>query len=198
MDKDNGFFQGLAQRVLAEMPPEDRFSQADAEALARHKGALLALGDELVRAFYDTLFAHPPTARVFREGERPDREETLRRWWQRTVQGPLDEGYFAWMAKVGLVHVVRGVENPMMLAMASFVAAFVEHKTHEGGHPEAEPLTEAFYRLSMAVGAVITHGYDRYRALALYNVAGMEPALLERLTVEEAREMLEAIRKEGA
>ncbi|APD10436.1 MULTISPECIES: protoglobin domain-containing protein [Thermus] len=188
----------IAKEALAQMPPETRFRPEDAAVIARHKDTLLSWTEELVGAFYDTLFAHPPTARVFREGERPDREETLRRWWQRTVQGPLDEGYFAWMAKVGLVHVVRGVENPMMLAMASFVAAFVEHKTHEGGHPEADPLTEAFYRLSMAVGAVITHGYDRYRALALYNVAGMEPALLERLTVEEAREMLEAIRKEGA
>lgn len=183
---------------VQQMPPETRFRPEDAAVIARHRNTLLSWTEEMVQAFYDTLFTHPPTRKVFREGERPEREETLRRWWERTVQGPLDEGYFAWMAKVGLVHVVRGVENPMMLAMASFVAAFVEHKSHEGNLPEADPLTEAFYRLSMAVGAVITHGYDRYRALALYNVAGMEPALLERLTVEEAREMLEAIRQEGA
>jgi len=37
---------------------------------------------------------------------------------------------------------------------------------------------------------VITLGFDRYQALALYNVAGMEPALLERLTAEEARRLL--------
>lgn len=188
----------IAREALEQMPPQTRFRPEDAAIIARHKDVLLAWTDELVKAFYDSLFVHPPTQRVFREGERPEREKTLENWWRRTVEGPLDDAYFAWMAKVGLVHVVRGVENPMMLAMASFVSEFVEKRTHEAKLPEADPLTEAFYRLSMAVGAVITHGYDRYRALALYNVAGMEPALLERLTVEEARGMLEAIRKEGA
>jgi len=188
----------LAREALEQMPPQTRFRPEDAQVILRHKDALLSWSEELVKGFYDTLFAHPPTKRIFRDGERPDREATLRAWWERTVKGPLDEGYFAWMAKVGLVHVVRGVENPMMLAMASFVASFVEKKAHGLGLPEAEALAEAFYRLSMAVGAAITYGYDRYRALALYNVAGMEPTLLERLTVEEAKGILEAIRKEQA
>ncbi|WP_234553997.1 protoglobin domain-containing protein [Thermus caliditerrae] len=188
----------IAKEALEQMPPETRFRPEDAALIARHKEVLLSWTDELVKAFYDSLFAHPPTRKVFREGERPEREKTLENWWRRTVEGPLDAGYFAWMAKVGLVHVVRKVENPMMLAMASFVAEFVERKSHDAKLPEADPLTEAFYRLSMAVGAVITHGYDRYRALALYNVAGMEPALLDRLTEEEAKGMLEAIRKEGS
>jgi len=182
---------------MEDMAQEARFRPEDHQVLLKHKDRLLALTDELVQAFYDTLFAHPPTRAVFREGERSDREKTLEGWWRRTVEGPLDETYFAWMAKVGLVHVVRGVENPMMLAMASFVAEFVERRSHEAKLPEADPLSEAFYRLSMAVGAVITHGYDRYRALALYNVAGMEPALLERLTVEEARALLEELRRES-
>lgn len=186
----------IAREALEQMPPSTRFRPEDAQLIARYKETLLSWTDELVQGFYDTLFAHPPTKKVFREGERPEREKTLENWWRQTVEGSLDEKYFAWMARVGLVHVVRGVENPMMLAMASFVAEFVERKSHALGLPEADPLSEAFYRLSMAVGAVITHGYDRYRAQALYNVAGMEPALLERLTVEEARGMLETIRKE--
>jgi len=187
----------IAREALQQMPPETRLRPEDAAVIARHKEILLSWIPELVQGFYDALFAHTPTRKIFHEGERPAREQTLRDWWQKTVEGPLDEEYFAWMAKVGLVHVVRGVENPMMLAMASFVAEFVERRSHEAKLPEADPLSEAFYRLSMAVGAVITHGYDRYRALALYNVAGMEPALLERLTVEEARALLEELRRES-
>jgi hypothetical protein len=183
----------IAREALQQMPPETRLRPEDKEVIARHKDTLLSWTPELVQAFYDTLFAHPPTKAVFREGERPDREETLEGWWRRTVEGPLDEEYFAWMAKVGLVHVVRGVENPMMLAMSAFIAEFVDRRSHEAKLPEAEPLSEAFYRLSMAVGAVITYGFDRYQALALYNVAGMEPALLERLTAEEARRLLAEI-----
>ena len=167
----------IAREALQQMPPQTRLRPEDEAVIARHKELLLSWTPELVQGFYDTLFAHTPTRKVFHEGERPAREQTLRDWWQKTVEGPLDEAYFAWMAKVGLVHVVRGVENPMMLAMASFVTEFVERKSLEAGLPEAEALSKAFHRLGMAV---ITHGYDRYQALALYNVAGMEPALLER------------------
>jgi hypothetical protein len=183
----------IAREALQQMPPETRLRPEDAAVIARHKEILLSWMPELVQSFYDALFAHTPTRKIFHEGERPAREKTLVDWWTRTVEGPLDEEYFAWMAKVGLVHVVRGVENPMMLAMSSFVAEFVDRKSREAKLPEAEPLSEAFYRLSMAVGAVITYGFDRYQALALYNVAGMEPALLERLTAEEARRLLAEI-----
>ena len=170
----------IAREALQQMPPQTRLRPEDAAVIARHKELLLSWIPELVQGFYDALFAHTPTRKIFHEGERPAREQTLVDWWTRTVEGPLDEEYFAWMAKVGLVHVVRGVENPMMLAMSSFVAEFVDRRSHEARLPEAGPLSEAFYRLSMAVGAVITYGFDRYQALALYNVAGMEPALLER------------------
>ncbi|MDM7325310.1 MAG: protoglobin domain-containing protein [Thermus sp.] len=186
----------FAREALEQMPPEVRLRPEDAEVIARNKGVLLSWSEELVGGFYDTLFAHPPTRKVFREGERPEREETLRGWWRRTIEGPLDEGYFAWMAKVGLVHVVRGVENPMMIAMAAFVTRFVEKKVLESDLSDGLALVEAFYRLSLSVATVITHGYERYHVLALYNVVGMEPALLKRLTLEEAREILEVIRKE--
>ena len=186
----------FAKEALEQMPPETRFRPEDAAVIARNKEILLSWSEDLVKAFYDTLFAHPPTKKIFRDGERPEREHTLRAWWQRTVEGPLNEEYFAWMAKVGLAHVVRGVENPMMLSMSSFVAKFVEAKAQAANLADAFVLSDAFYRLAMAIGAVIAYGYDRYRALALYNVAGMEPALLERLTVEEAKSLLEAIRKE--
>jgi hypothetical protein len=183
----------IAREALQQMPPETRLRPEDAAVIARHKEILLSWIPELVQGFYDALFAHTPTRKIFHEGERPAREKTLVDWWTRTVEGPLDEEYFAWMAKVGLVHVVRGVENPMMLAMSAFIAEFVDRRSHEAKLPEAGPLSEAFYRLSMTVGAVITYGFDRYQALALYNVAGMEPALLERLTAEEARRLLAEI-----
>lgn len=174
-------------------PPDTRFREWDASAIQRHKELLLSWEDELVGQFYDTLFAHPPTKAVFREGERPQREETLRRWWRRTVTEPVDEGYFGWMALVGLVHVVCGVENPMMLAMTAFVVEFVKEKATrvtESGMTDALEVIEAFQRLAMTVGAVITYGYDAYREMALHNVAGMEPGLLRRLTQQEAESLL--------
>jgi hypothetical protein len=78
------------------MAQEARFRPEDHQVLLKHKDRLLALTDELVKAFYDTLFATPNTRKVFHEGERPEREKTLRDWWQRTIEGPVDEDYWAW------------------------------------------------------------------------------------------------------
>ncbi|ADW21816.1 hypothetical protein HRbin38_00031 [bacterium HR38] len=186
----------LAREALEQMPAETRLRPEDTQVILQHKDVLLSWSRELLQTFFDTLFAHPPTRRIFREGERPDRETTFLAWWERTVEGPLDEEYFAWMAKVGLAHVVRGVESPMMLAMASFVASFVDKQAQSLSLPGAEALAGAFYRLSTTLGAVITHAYVRYRTLALHRVAGMEPPLLERLIVAEAEGILESIRKE--
>jgi hypothetical protein len=132
------FFLEVARAAIGQMPPETRFRPEDAQAIARHRALLLSWTEELVQKFYDTLFAHPPTRAVFREGERPEREETLRNWWRKTVGEDVGEGYFAWMAYVGLVHVVRKVENPMMLAMANFVVEFVKEKVERFRREEEE------------------------------------------------------------
>ncbi|WP_117236578.1 protoglobin domain-containing protein [Thermus sediminis] len=187
----------LVREALEQMPPETRFRPEDEEVIARHRETLLSWTPELVQAFYDTLFAHPPTKAVFREGERPDREKTLEGWWQRTVEGPLDETYFAWMAKVGLVHVVRGVKNPMTLSMLSFVADFVENKSFKAVLPEAEPLSEAFHRLNTSVGVVITYAYDSFRAQALYEITGIEGALMDRIGQQESQAILKRLIEEG-
>ncbi|MCS7219183.1 MAG: hypothetical protein NZ846_09465 [Thermus sp.] len=56
----------IAKEALEQMPPETRFRPEDARLIAQHKDLLLSWTDELVKAFYDSLFAHPPTKKVFR------------------------------------------------------------------------------------------------------------------------------------
>lgn len=187
----------VVQEALHQMPPETRFRPEDGQAIARHGETLLSWIPELVQTFYDTVFAHPATKAVFREGERPEREKTLESWWRRTVEGPLDEAYFAWMAKVGLIHVVRGVKNPMTVAMLSFVTDFVKRKSVEAELPEAKLLSEAFHRLNTTVGVVITYAYDHYRAQALYELTGIGSALMDRIGVEEGQALLKKLIEEG-
>ncbi|PIE99882.1 MAG: globin domain protein, partial [Propionibacterium sp.] len=115
----------IAYSAIDQIPPSQRLRQEDREVIVRNKENLLALGPYIVKSFYDTLYDHPPTAAVFHAGERHDREGTLVNWWSRTVNGPLDDDYFAWMALVGLVHVMRNVTNPMMLVMSDHVALIV-------------------------------------------------------------------------
>jgi hypothetical protein len=186
----------IARAAFEQIPPPCRFRESDAQIIRHYQGPLLALEKDVVKAFYDTLYAHQPTSAILVESERPARELTLSNWWRRTVLGPLDEEYFAWMAMVGLVHVARGVSNPMMLSMSSFVTSFVADQV--AGMPleraQAEGLIEAFRRLSSTVGSVISFGYDRAydRAVvtALSDLAGMPEALFQRLRHQEVMSAL--------
>lgn len=188
----------LARQVLHELPPATRFTERDAETITRHRELLLSWEPAVVKGFYDTLYAHRPTAAVFTADERPAREHTLSHWWRRTVGEPLDEDYFAWMAMVGLVHVVRGVTNPMMLAMTEFVVVTVDDAATAAGLDPAEVdrLATAFRRLTSTAGAIITYGYDQAIASALYNIAGMPDALLRRLRDQDLKEFLVTARGE--
>lgn len=187
----------IARRAMEQMPPGCQLQPTDGEVIGRHRDLLLGLERVLVTGFYDTLFAHGPTEEVFAQGERPMREQTLGAWWRRTVAGPLDEDYFAWMALVGLVHVIREVSNPMMLAMTEYVRTLV---ADQAGPVLVDPheralLVDAFGRLASTVGAVITFAYDHAVASALFEVAGMPAALLRRLRNAEVAEALRQARE---
>lgn len=177
----------IAREAMALLPPPCRLRPQDVGAIEDHAEYLLGLGPLLVQGFYDTLYAHPPTAEILGPQERATREETLTAWWRRSVEGPLDEDYFAWMAMVGLVHVVRNVANPAMLAMTGFVVETISGCVRDSGLPpgEADAVAEAVRRLCSTVAAIITFGYDQAVVSALYTVAGMPEALLRRLRDQE-------------
>lgn len=166
--------------ILREMIPTSTVTAADSAALGRHRDVLLAFEDELIAGFYDTLYDHAATADVFGPGEREARELTLRRWWQRTVVGPLDDGYWTWMALVGIVHIRRGVRNPMMLSMVGYIENAVHGRaTASGLDPaEVEELRLAFSHLGTTVSAVISESYTQSYIGALENLGGLNPRLL--------------------
>ncbi len=177
-------FAAIAKKALDDMPPPTRFSPQDSEVIRRHAEVLLPLKEEFVKGFYDILFAHPPTQAVFEEGERAERESTLAGFYERVTRGPHDDDFFTWLAFVGPVHVVRGVTNPMMLAMLGYMVEFVRDRTRE--LPEHEALVAAFARLATVMGAIIAYGYEVAWKKALENVVGIPPALAERAAHEEA------------
>ena len=86
------------------------------------------------------------------------------------------------------VHVVRKVENPMMIAMADYMAVYVRD------HIKNDELGDAFERLAQTISAVVVYGFDQAKATALREIVGMEPALLQRLAEQEATTMLERAR----
>lgn len=184
----------MQREILDEMVPVAVTSAADAAALADHRDLLLGMEDDLVKGFYDTLYDHGATAAVFGEGERADRERTLRHWWQRTVEGPLDEHYWAWMALVGIVHIRRGVRNPMMLSMVEYVEDSVEHLAADAGLPEPERalLRRAFRHVGATVSAVISESYTQSYVGALQNLGGLSPRLLANMLDIEVQALEDA------
>jgi len=172
----------LAASVIANCLPQSLLTAEDREVITRNQAFLAGLEDQLIALFYDSLFAHAPTAAVFEEGERPQREETLRRWWQRTVGGPLDDSYFAWMALVGVIHIRRGVQNPMMLSMFHLITDAVHAEARSAlGEDEAEKLRIALSHLASTASSVISDSYTETYIKALYDLAGLNPALSERM-----------------
>jgi hypothetical protein len=191
-DKNLARFYTIAQEIWSQLPPQARFRPVeDGKILARHRTFLEGLTEGLVQGFYDTLFAHPPTRAVFREGERPLREKTLRDWYLRTLAGPFNGQYFAWQALVGLVHVRRGVTNAMMTSMWNWLTEEVARKAQEALPPEeARALEGAFRRLAFTVAALISEEYLDAYLEALAEGMGQEPASFRALAQREAERLL--------
>ena len=194
-EKSLGPFYALAQKIWSELPPEGRFRPLeDGKVFARHKELMKGWTEKVVQGFYDTLFAHPATRAIFREGERPAREKTLRDWYLRTVEGPFNGQYFAWQTLVGLVHVRRGVTNAMMAAMWSWLVDAASRLASEELPPEeARALGEAWRRLGFTVMALISEGYLHAYLESLARAEGVEVGLLERQAQEEAARLLEGL-----
>ncbi len=185
----------LQAEIVSEMVPVSLVNAQDVTAIAEHVDFLLGIEDVLVADFYDTLFAHPPTAEVFDPDERPKPgRDTLRDWWQRTVTGPLDDGYWAWMGLVGVVHIRRGVRNPMMLSMMALVEDVVHREAIAAGMApeEVERLRVAFGHLTLTASAVISESYTQSYVGALQALGGLNPRLLANMLAIEIQAIEDA------
>jgi hypothetical protein len=183
----------ITTAILAQMPPANRFSPEDAQVILSHKALLASLEEKLVQGFYDTLFDHAPTRAIFVDGERPAREETLRRWWQRTIAGPFDDHYWEWQTLVGLIHVKRGVENPMMISMWGWTLTTLQNEL-EAALPPADLacLLKSFLRLAATAQALTAESYLKHYIKALAGATGFELGLLDRLVHNEVDDLLRA------
>lgn len=194
-EKNLARFYAIAQEIWSQLPPQARFRPVeDGKVLARHRTFLESLTEDLVRGFYDTLFAHPPTRAVFKEGERPLREKTLRDWYLRTVAGPFNGQYFAWQALVGLVHVRRGVTNAMMVSMWNWLSEQVAQRAYSAmPSEEARSLEGAWRRFAFTVTALISEEYLGAYLEALAEALGREPMDFRRLAQAEVAKLLKAL-----
>ena len=189
----------LTRAIIEKIPPVQRFGPQDAELLLKHATTLKALEDDLVKGFYDTIQSHPPMAAIIANGARSDREKTLRHWWQRTLNGPFDDKYWAWQSLVGMVHIKVGVKNPMMMGMWGWVVSWLQQQMRSGALGSTEQgltILDSFGRLVMTAQALTAESYLSNYLETLIRTTGFKPALLERMASNEINRMIAEARAE--
>jgi hypothetical protein len=189
----------LTRQILEKIPPEQRFSAADAALFKVHRDLLVGLEDELVKGFYDNVYRHAPMHAVISHGDRTEREQTLRQWWHRTTRGEFDEQYWAWQALTGLVHIKAGVHNQMMMVMWSWTTAWLRQRLARDDVPagtQATALVESFERLALTAQCLTAESYTANYLETVSRVTGFKPALLERMASTEIDQMLAEARQE--
>lgn len=179
------------EEILDLMPPQTRFSEADSAVILAHKDILLELGQSLVESFYQTVLTHAPTAAIFRPDEMEERVRSLSSWWRRTCEGPHDRAFFAWQLFVGLIHIKRGVRNPMVIALWSHLLVYLStHLSQRLDAAQAAPVLCSLQRLATTIQALITEGYLQNYIEILGNSTGMSTVLLDRLVMTRIDDVL--------
>jgi len=189
----------LTRSIIDSIPAQQRFSTEDEALLLAHRDALLALEDELVKGFYDAIEANPNINALLGHGARAEREATLRRWWQRTLAGPIDEKYWAWQALVGVVHIKVGVKNPTMMGMWNWILTRLrERVTAEvvGSAEAAAQVMACVERLALTTQAITAESFLLNYLETVIRLTGFKPALLERMFNTEIKVVLAEAREQ--
>ena len=188
MEED--FLGSVVKMVFNDIPPSIRFGEEDAKVILKYSRELEGITDELVKGFYDLLFSHPATAAVFKEGERPAREETLRNWWLRTVRGPFDEQYWKWQAYVGVVHFRRGITNSMMMAMYAWVVGRTAELLSGRLPPQAvSEVSQSLLKLAVTGAALTVAGYEGLMEEGFAEEVGADPQLVRNIVAMKADQL---------
>ncbi|VAW87280.1 hypothetical protein MNBD_GAMMA18-2036 [hydrothermal vent metagenome] len=188
----------MTNEIIEQIPECVRFNDEDAQALIRNKDALLALEDGLVDGFYNAVYSYSITRAVFTDDERAAREQTLREWYRRTLNGPFDDAYWKWQTFVGLVHIKRKVNNAMVSGMWGWILTYLSENALEHlDKIEAKAVIKALHGLQAAVMALISESYLRNMFVAVDKASGIKEALLMRLVNIEIDGMLEDARSDS-
>lgn len=186
------------EQILKDLQALTGYSEKDSALLAETVAVTGAWADEWVKSFYDTLYAYPPTQAVLGNEQRAEREKTLREWYLSVMSGQAGEAFWRLQWTVGMVHILRRVDNCFMLSMISTAQQwFLGRCLTEWGPEKGQQVFGAFKRTTDVIGGLIAEGYFRNYVLAMERVTGFKIGLISRMMDMEVRKMLEDARKVG-
>lgn len=173
------------------------FNAEDEEVLQHAAETLLPCAGEIVREFYDTLFAYPATAAIFHElgQERSLRETMLRHWFQSLMAGKYDDRFWTWHWLVGLMHVRHNVEHVYVMSMFGRLQTLVVAKAFElYEEASAERLTQAFLRVTSCLSALTVEAYHQEYLHAVQE-SGLKGPVLTRMIGMAVQKKIESYRR---
>ncbi len=174
-----------------------QFSEKDIQVLEQRKEILQSWADELVDDFYNTLLNYPKTKRIFEKSVPVEVvKEKFKNWYLELVGGKVDEKFYRRQFFVGLVHIYWGIENDVMIFMANHLKRAFLNKALEVFEPEeAVYVFQAFSKVVDFVIAITVEGYLFTLYQGLLDVAGLRPALVERMMKMKLEEMYKAFKE---
>ncbi|MBN1571583.1 MAG: hypothetical protein JW984_00120 [Deltaproteobacteria bacterium] len=186
----------MKEQVLKDLIRLTGYSEADRETLREFSEKTAPWADEFVKSFYDTLFGYDRTAKIFGEGERQEREKTLKGWLTSAFKGDITDDFLKNLWVVGLLHIKRGVPNSFMLGIMSLVEQLFLKKCIETFEKEeATRIYGAFKRLMDVVSGVIAESYYFSYVDALYSIGGIKREVVNRMISLEIDKMIKAERE---
>lgn len=172
-------------------------TERDFEILAQHKEVLLSWKDELSGAFYQTLLNYPKTAAIFEKVPVEQVKKKFERWYEDLVSGKGGEEFYRRQFFVGLVHIYFHIENDVMIFMANNLKRHFLNKAFETFEPEeALYIFQTFSKLVDFVVALTVEGYIFTLYQSLIDIAGLRPALVDRMMKIKLEELVKLFREE--
>ncbi len=148
------------KRILNDLITLVGYTDTDAQTLRAVSNQTQPWATAVITSFYDTVYAYPHTAAVFKEGERPAREETLVQWYMLLTSGRIDDDFWQWQWYVGLIHIPRGIRNAYIMGMMSHVQQhFHHHCRHTFDVEQSRSIYDAFKRITDVVVGLIAESY---------------------------------------
>lgn len=136
------------------------FSQGDRDLLQEEMEVIIEWIPNIVKEFFDTLYACEETRAVFIDDERARLEKILTAWVFDILSGYEDSDFWEYQWVIALVHMKRQVKNIHVVGMMNRLQQVVLFKCHEEfDSDKAVRVFSAFLRITGVTTALIIECY---------------------------------------
>lgn len=181
----------ITSRILQKIPQPLIPSSTDGILLHQYKDFFKKHEDTVITNFYNIIYSEPHLQAHMTGQTRPNRENTLRQWYQVTTSGYFDEHYWSWQVLVGIIHVKHDIPNPAVLGMWSWMVNFLQERLlEELPVNEALDVIQVLQKLQATVCSLIIEGFILTQQEAISRASGINQKILNRFVHIEIDQLL--------